>query len=161
MLARAKAIPEASLNPRDKLTRVALVTEVEDELAELSCDFQEWTVDPLGGPQAEFMDLADYTIIETPEDAAHYVQRARLMGRYLDDHIQNLRTGKSHGRVAARDARSSEARSPVGVRPPWLIGAFVGPPRIPGNSSSAGSGESVSVSVATDSLVVSRSMANS
>ena len=50
------------------------------------------------------MDLADYTILETPEDAAKYVKRARLMGRYLDDHIANLRAGKSKGRVAARDA---------------------------------------------------------
>jgi uncharacterized protein (DUF885 family) len=104
VLARANAIPEASLGPKDKLTRTALITEVEDELAELSCGFQDWTVDPLGGPQAEFMDLADYTIIETPGDAANYVKRARLMGRYLDDHIQNLRTGKSQGKVAARDA---------------------------------------------------------
>jgi uncharacterized protein (DUF885 family) len=104
VLARAQAIPEASLGPGDKLTRAALITEVEDELAELSCGFQDWTVDPLGGPQAEFMDLADYTIIETPEDAAKYAKRARLMGRYLDDHIQNLRTGKSQGKVAARDA---------------------------------------------------------
>ena len=104
VLVRAQAIPETSLSPRDKLTQTALITEVEDELAELSCDFQEWTVDPLGGPQVEFMDLADYTILETPEDAAKYVKRARLMGRYLDDHIANLRAGKSKGRVAARDA---------------------------------------------------------
>ncbi len=104
VLARANAIPESSLAAKDKLTRAALITEVEDQLAGISCGFEEWTVDPLGGPQVGFMDLADLTIIETPEDAAKYVKRARLMGPYLDDHIANLRRGKQHGRVAARDA---------------------------------------------------------
>jgi len=103
VLARARAIDEGALPPKDRLTRAALITEVEDNLAWTDCALYEWTVDPLGGPQSEFMDLAEYTNIETPEDASHYVKRVRAMGPYLDDHIANLRSGKSHKKVAVRD----------------------------------------------------------
>src|SRR5262245_3108169 len=66
VLARAKAIPEGPLSLEDKLTRTALITGVENSLAYNSCAFYKWTVDPLGGPQAQFMNLADYTNLETP-----------------------------------------------------------------------------------------------
>jgi len=104
VLARAKAIPEQSLSAQDRVTRTALITEVEDQLAWIGCGFEEWTVDPLGGPQNEFMNLPDYTSIDTPADGAHFVKRIRAMGRYLDDQVANLRAGKAHGKVAARDA---------------------------------------------------------
>jgi len=104
VLARAKAIPEASLAAADRLTRTALITEVEDRLAEMSCGFEEWTVDPLGGPQNEFMNLGEYTSIDTPKDGSNYVKRVKLMGPYLDDLIANLTRGKAKGEVAARDA---------------------------------------------------------
>jgi uncharacterized protein (DUF885 family) len=104
VLARAQAIDEKALSAQDRLTRSALVTEVEDHLAYISCGLYEWTVDPLGGPQVEFMDFADYTTIDTPEDAAHYVKRVMAMGPYIDDHIANLRTGKAERKVAVRAA---------------------------------------------------------
>ncbi len=65
VLARARAIDERALSPQDRLTRAALITEVEDQIVYISSGLQEWTVDPLGGPQAQFMDLADYTSIDT------------------------------------------------------------------------------------------------
>jgi uncharacterized protein (DUF885 family) len=104
VLARARRIDENALELPDRLTRTALVTEVESELAQMGCGFHEWTVDPLGGPQVEFMSLPDYTIIDTPEDGAHYVARVRAEGKYLDDHMANLRSGLAAGKVASRDA---------------------------------------------------------
>ena len=103
-LARARAIDDGSLSPADRLTRTALVTEIEGQLASLSCGFQEWVVDPLGGPQVEFMNLPDYTTIETPQDAARFAKRCRVMGRYLDDHVANLKSGLAKGKTASRDA---------------------------------------------------------
>jgi len=103
-LDRALAIDERSLSPQDRLTRAALITEIEDDLAYISCGLYEWTVDPLGGPQAEFMDLAEYTNIETPEDGSRYVKRVTTMGPYLDDTIANLRAGKATKKVAVRAA---------------------------------------------------------
>ncbi|HYQ95814.1 MAG TPA: DUF885 domain-containing protein [Candidatus Eisenbacteria bacterium] len=103
-LARAREFDEHALSPQDRLTRAALVTEVEDNLAWTDCGLYEWTVDPLGGPQVGFMDLAEYTIIESPEDASRYVKRIVAMGPYFDDHIANLRSGKRHKKVAVRAA---------------------------------------------------------
>jgi len=103
-LHRALAIDERTLSEQDRLTRAALITEVEDGLAWISCGLYEWTVDPLGGPQAEVMDLEEYTNIDTPLDASHYVKRVTAMGPYLDDHIANLRAGKVAGKVAVRAA---------------------------------------------------------
>jgi uncharacterized protein (DUF885 family) len=104
VLQRARAIDEGALPARDRLTRTALITQVEGELAQLQCGFQEWTVDPLGGPQVELMSLADYTILESPQDAAKYVKRMRAAGHYLDDHVANLKSGLSKGKTASRDA---------------------------------------------------------
>jgi uncharacterized protein (DUF885 family) len=104
VLQRARAINEGALSAKDRLTRTALITGVEGELAQLQCGFQEWTVDPLGGPQVELMSLADYTILESPKDAAKYVKRMRAAGRYVDDHIANLKSGLAKGKTASRDA---------------------------------------------------------
>jgi uncharacterized protein (DUF885 family) len=106
VLVRARGIDEGALSAPDRLTRTALLTEVESELAQMVCGFHEWTVDPLGGPQVEFMSLPDYTLIETPRDAAKYVSRVLAEGRYLDDHIANLTTGLARGKAAGRDAVS-------------------------------------------------------
>lgn len=102
--ALATAIDARTLSTRDRLTRTALLTTVERDLAWLSCGFHTWVVDPLNGPQVEFMNLSDYTRIDTPKDAAAYVSRVKAMGGYLDDHIANLRTGLREGRTATRDA---------------------------------------------------------
>ena len=104
VLARARALDSAKLGGPDRLNRSVLIETVEDHLADLSCHFEDWVVDPLGGPQVEFFNLADYTVIQTPEDAQRFVARCRAMGKYMDDHIANLRSGLQRRRVASRDA---------------------------------------------------------
>ena len=102
--AQTQDIDPASLNPEDQLTRTALLVEVEDQLGWISCGSYDWVVDPLNGPQVDFMNLPDYTTIETPRDGAAFVKRCRAMGGYLDQHVANLRAGLSRGRTASRDA---------------------------------------------------------
>lgn len=104
VLDRARAIPEAGLTPADRLTRTALITELENQLAYTTCAFHEWVVDPMGGPQTELMSLPDYTIIETPKDAAKFVRRMQASGRHIDDHVANLQRGLDQGKVASWDA---------------------------------------------------------
>jgi len=104
ILERANAIPEAQLAPAERLTRTALITELENGLAGISCGFEQWVVDPLNGPQVDMMSLADYTIIDTPKDAANYVKRVRAWGPYLHDHVANLTIGLKHGKTASWDA---------------------------------------------------------
>ena len=104
VLTRARAFDPAGLSAAEQLTRSALITQVEGDLAAIGCHFEEWVVDPLGGPQVEFMNLPDYTSIETPQDAASFVKRCRAMGRQIDDQIANLKTGLGKGKTASRDA---------------------------------------------------------
>jgi uncharacterized protein (DUF885 family) len=103
ILERARAIDAKALSPGDRVTRSALIEEMEDRLALLSCHLEDWVVDPQGGPQVEFMNLPEVTTIRSRESSRDYVQRCQAMGRYLDDHIANLRVGLSHRRTASRD----------------------------------------------------------
>ena len=101
--AQLGTVGEAELSPADRVTRTALMLELENGLDNLACHAEDWVVDPLGGPQVSFMNLPDITVIVTPQHAADYVLRCRAMGPYLDQHIANLRRGLSTGRVAAHD----------------------------------------------------------
>ena len=104
ILERARAIDAKALSPGDRVTRSALIEEMEDRLALLSCHLEDWVVDPQGGPQVELMNLPEVTTIRSRDSSRDYVRRCRAMGRYLDDYIANLRVGLSHGRTASRDA---------------------------------------------------------
>ena len=104
VLERAKAIGPKTLSAADQVTRSALLEEVQGQLARSSCRLEDWVVDPLGGPQVEFMNLPDYTPLVAAPQGDRYVKRVRHMGRYFDDHIANLRHGLANGRVACRSA---------------------------------------------------------
>jgi uncharacterized protein (DUF885 family) len=104
VLARARAIDEQALNAADRVSLGALRDELDAQLAQLACGFHEWVVDPLNGPQVSLMNLADYTVIASPKDAANYVARCRAMGPYLDAYVANLRTGLAQGKASSRDA---------------------------------------------------------
>ena len=104
VLSRARAIDVKALSAADQLTRSALIEELEDELAASSCHMEQWVVDPLGGPQVEFMNIPDYTAFDTAVQGERYVKRCRRMGRYFEDHIANLRLGLKDSRAASRSA---------------------------------------------------------
>jgi uncharacterized protein (DUF885 family) len=103
VLTAARAIPNAPLSDGDRVSRFELMLEAQNGIDGIDCHAEDWTVDPLGGPQVQFMNLADITTIATPAHAADYVRRCRAMGPYLDQHIANLRRGLGSGRVAAHD----------------------------------------------------------
>ncbi len=102
-LARVRGVAEAGLTPADRVTRTALLVELENGIAAIDCHAEDWTVDPLNGPQVGFMNLPDITTIATPKHAADYVLRCRAIGPFMDQHIANLERGLAAGRVAARD----------------------------------------------------------
>ena len=109
VLERAKAIEPRTLTAADQVTRSALLEEVQGQLTRSSCRLEDWVVDPLGGPQVEFMNLPDYTPLVAAPQGDRYVKRVRHMGRYFDDHIANLRHGLANGRVACRSAVAKTA----------------------------------------------------
>ena len=130
VLARARAFEPAKLDAKDRLNRGALVQVVEGQLANLSCHFEDWVVDPLGGPQVELFNLADYTVIKMPEDARKFVARCNAMGKYVDDHAANLRSGLKRGRTASRAAVEKVAEQLDGLlAQPVADWALMGPSR--------------------------------
>jgi uncharacterized protein (DUF885 family) len=99
---RTSEIPEKSLSPAERLTRTALLVDVQAQLDYSWCHLEEWTVDPMGGPQVEFMNVESYQPVRSPAEGRAMAKRWNAMGPYLDDHIANLRRGLNAGKVAVR-----------------------------------------------------------
>ena len=101
--ARAEAIDPAALDAGRRTTRGLLLGEIDDALAQAACRFDEWVVDPMGGPQVDFVTLGELTPIRTKTEADAFVERVRAMGPYLDQHVANLSRGLADGRTAVVD----------------------------------------------------------
>jgi len=104
LLPFVKGIPEADLAEPDRITRAALLMELETDLDMIRCRLDEWIVDPLGGPQVSFLNIEQFQPIRTPEEGRAMVARWRAMGPWVDQHVANLRRGLAAGTVAVRDA---------------------------------------------------------
>jgi uncharacterized protein (DUF885 family) len=102
ILERAREIPESSLSAADKLTRTALLAELQAQLDHLSCHLEQWTIDPRGGLQVEFLNGESFQPIRSVEEARAMVKRWQTMGPYMDDHVANLRHGLAMGKVGVR-----------------------------------------------------------
>ncbi len=101
-LQRSREIKEENLSALDKLTRTALLVDLQAQLDYLSCHLDECTVDPLGGPQVEFMNVESYQPVRTPAEGQAMTKRWLAMGPYIDDHIATLQRGLTAGKVAVR-----------------------------------------------------------
>lgn len=99
---RCDAIPERELSDEDRLTRTALLVDAQSMLDYSLCRLEEWTVDPLSGPQVEFVNVESYQPVRNPAEGRAMTRRWTAMGRYFDDHMANLRRGAVEGRLAVR-----------------------------------------------------------
>jgi len=95
-----KAIPENTLSEEDRVTRTALLVDARSMFDYYSCDLEDWTVDPLQGPQVELMNVESYQPVRSPADGRAMVGRWRAIGPYIDQHTTNLRAGAARGKVA-------------------------------------------------------------
>ncbi len=82
------------------MTRAALLVDLRSQLDYLSCHLEEWTIDPLSGPQVEFFNIESYQPVRTPREGSAMVARWLAMEPYLHDHTSNLRRGLGDNRVA-------------------------------------------------------------
>ncbi len=103
VIARAQAIPEGGLGDEARVTRDMLIMEAESELAYLRCGVDEWSVDPLGGPQVSLLNVESYQTVRTPADARAMVVRWTAMGTYVAQHLANLRRALAEDKVAVAD----------------------------------------------------------
>jgi len=101
---REAAIDDGALDAGARVTRSALREALRSDVADLRTGVDDWTVDPLEGPQVEFENIESYQPVATPHDGAAMVARWRAMGPYVDATIANLRRSLAEGRVAARTA---------------------------------------------------------
>ncbi|MDQ3871046.1 MAG: DUF885 domain-containing protein [Chloroflexota bacterium] len=100
---RARAIPDETLSGADRVTRSALIDEADGEIALLDARLEEWTVDPLDGPQVSLFNIESFQPVGTVEQGHAMVRRWQQMPAYVDTHSENLRRGLAARRVAVRD----------------------------------------------------------
>ena len=101
-LRRAQAVDSELLSAPGKVTAAALLVEVKSVIDYISCGLDDWTVDPLGGPQVEFMNVESYQPVRTSAEAAAMVNRWAAMGPFLDAHVANLSSGLGSGKVSVK-----------------------------------------------------------
>ncbi|HZU95552.1 MAG TPA: DUF885 domain-containing protein [Planctomycetota bacterium] len=106
LLAKVRAVSPASLDEKDEVTRSSLELQIRNDLDILDCGLDEWTVDPLEGPQVDLLNMPELQPVKTPEQGRDMVARWRAMGPYLDQIAANLRRGLARGKVATRAAVS-------------------------------------------------------
>jgi uncharacterized protein (DUF885 family) len=100
ILDRTPNLPEEKLLNEEKVTRAALLVDLRSQLDYLSCHLEEWTIDPLGGPQVEFFNIESYQPVRIPAEGSAMVARWLAMAPYLHDHMNNLKLGLVDNRVA-------------------------------------------------------------
>ena len=102
ILQRCSAIREDSLSDEDRLTRTALMVDVRRLIDFSLCRLEDWIVDPLTGPQVDFLNVESYQPVITPVEGRAMVNRWRTMGQFLDDHITNLKRGAVENKLSVR-----------------------------------------------------------
>ncbi len=101
MLDRAAAIAPADLGHVDRITRSMLIEEASSQLAALETRTDEWSVNPIDGPQTWIVDLVDHQPVVTPDEGRRLIARTRAVGTYIDQAIDGLRAGMARGCVAS------------------------------------------------------------
>ena len=101
-LDRARALPADGLAPADRVTRDALLDLLAYELGVVESGIAAWSVDPLDGPQVQFLNIPSYQPAASPEQREALVGRWREMGPWIDRHVAGLREAAPDGLIAPR-----------------------------------------------------------
>jgi uncharacterized protein (DUF885 family) len=100
--ARADAIDPAGLTTDDRVTRDALLAQLQGDAALLEADLAAWAVDPMDGPQTIAITAELIQPIATPEQGEAMAARWRAFGPWFETHVANLRQALVAGRVGVR-----------------------------------------------------------
>jgi uncharacterized protein (DUF885 family) len=101
---RVSTIEAAALGTADRVTRAALLGEIDGEIAARECAINEWAVDPRDGPQVALLNLAHLQTVKDPAQGRALVARWQKMADYLDGRAANLRRSLGGKRVATRES---------------------------------------------------------
>ncbi|HET9346512.1 MAG TPA: DUF885 domain-containing protein [Candidatus Limnocylindrales bacterium] len=102
LLERVRALPEELLRDADRVTRLALIDDLEHRLGLAEADVDRWAVDPLDGPQVQFLNVPSYQPLATAADAEATLERWRAMGPWIDRHVAGMRAAAAEGLIAPR-----------------------------------------------------------
>jgi uncharacterized protein (DUF885 family) len=108
LLHRARAIPTEELADGDRVTLELLIERWQQSLAEYDSDIDvaSWSLDPRGGPQTEFLNLASDQPLTTGKNRDDALARWWSIPLYIDRCRDNLRRGAANGRTAPKKAVS-------------------------------------------------------
>lgn len=106
LLTRARAIPKEALEPHDRVTWAMLFTDASARLDALRSGIDEWSVDPLHGPQVSLLNIESFQPIRTIDEARAMVSRWTAMGPYVSQYVANLRASLAGGKIAVEDCVS-------------------------------------------------------
>jgi len=98
----AETVSVEDLSEDDRVTRQALLAAIEASLAFLEADAAAYTVNPMGGPQVEFLNLVDYQASESVAQGRDMVERWRGMGPWIDTLTDRQRASIGEGRPPVR-----------------------------------------------------------
>ena len=86
----------------DRVSAAALGEALITDRAFLDADLGAFNVDPMDGLQNALLDIPAYQPIRSDDEADALLARWRAMPAYIDQAIENLRTGLGDGRVGVR-----------------------------------------------------------
>jgi uncharacterized protein (DUF885 family) len=99
---RVAALDVESSGETDRVTRAALLGEIDNDLATRACRLDAFAVDPREGPQVMFQNLANLQTVTTPAQGRALVDRWRGFAPYLEVRMRVMRRALGEGRVAPR-----------------------------------------------------------
>src|SRR5258706_10519605 len=99
LIARTTAVAADDLTAADRVTRLALLDNLAYELGLAESGIASWTVDPLDGPQVQFLNVEAYQPMDTPADGRAAIERWQAMGPWVDQHVAGIQAGLSDRRV--------------------------------------------------------------
>ena len=102
LLSQAQNIEAGRLTEDERLTLSALVEDIRSVVDFDACGLDDWAVDPLRGPQVEFMNVESYQPVRSLKEGEAMVSRWKAMGPFIGDHMHNLKDGLGQGKVAVR-----------------------------------------------------------
>ncbi len=98
----AAVLDVTRLDDDELVTRDALLAAIEGQLAFVVADTAAYTVDPLGGPQVQMLDIPDYQPVTSVAQGRDMVERWRGIGPWVDTLIQRQSQSIRDGRPPVR-----------------------------------------------------------
>ena len=97
---KAEVIDPAGLSDADKVTRSALIDFLGYEADLVAAGMEAWAVDPLDGPQVDFLNIPSFQPVHSTDEAAALLGRWRAMGPSIDNLVLTTRASLDRGLVA-------------------------------------------------------------